>query len=276
MKTLPLVLILILLVASCSQQQTLQTTLIPSGNYQLGSDSEERRWGYKHSPSIVLTQQWYDHWEMPPYKRRLPTFSIDKSPVSQIQYADFVKATGHRVPWISASDYQQQGYLVHPYTEVKPYLWRQNQPAAALQQHPVVLVSQDDARAYCHWRGMRLPSESEWEAACRGPEGRRFPWGNQWTAANLQHQSNGTAAIGSHPMGATSNGIVEMLGNTFEWTDSDYTATQNDYAPTQNDYKVLKSCSWDDAPGTCRCGFRHGRSPQAKHILIGFRCAANR
>ncbi|MEH6627001.1 MAG: SUMF1/EgtB/PvdO family nonheme iron enzyme [Motiliproteus sp.] len=264
MKTL---LLLITLVAGCSSQQTSQTALIPSGNYRLGSDSEERQWGYKHSPPVVLEQQWYDRWELAPHKRQLQAFSIDKSPVSQAQYAEFVQSTAHKAPWISATDYQQQGYLVHPYASVVKYLWDHDQPPILLQQNPVVLVSFEDAQAYCHWQGMRLPEESEWEAACRGPEGSRFPWGNPWSEALLQHQAQGTANTDAHSKGATANDILDMLGNTFEWT-------ATDFSPSLNDHKVLKSCSWDDAPGTCRCGFRHGRTPQAKHILIGFRCVA--
>ena len=254
-----------------------QQVLITEGEYQLGSDNEERDWAYQNSPELVRQQRWYDLWEHSQGNHKLNSFWLDRYPVTQKQYALFVKATGHRAPYISAQDYHRQGFLVHDYAVVSHYLWQNKQPPAKRANHPVVLVSWSDAQSYCKWKGMRLPRENEWEAACRGTQGHRFPWGNQWSALNSHHQAEGTASVYSHPGGASSNGAMDMLGNVFEWTESTFNNEKNQQARGIKDqdssHKTLRSCSWDDAPGTCHCGFRHGRAAQSRHILIGFRCA---
>lgn len=239
---------------------------IPAAVYLLGSDGIERQWGYQHSPALVRQQRWYDAWERQPERHSLAAFRIDQQPVTQARYAEFIRARNHRVPFINLRDYLRQGFLVHPYERVAAYIWQGAKPPVGLADHPVVLVSQQDAAAYCQWRGQRLPSEFEWEAACRGTEARRFAWGDQWRASYLQASAQGTAAVDAHPDGATPEGVQDLLGNVFEWSASPM---------GDGERVVLKGCSWDDAPGTCRCGFRHGRAAQSRHILIGFRCATD-
>ena len=244
---------------------------IPGGVYTLGSDSLERELGYSLSPPVVREQVWYDRWEAEPYQVRLPAFAIDSVPATQGEYAAFVSATGRAPPGIDSLTYLAQGFLVHSYAEVRPYVWRHNEPPARLADHPVVLIDRAEAAAFCAWRGerdghpMRLPTEAEWEAACRGTGGRTFPWGEEWAAAAAHVDTTGTAPVGEHPLGATPEGMLDLAGNVFEWT----TSVMPDGEP------VLKGCGWDDAPGTCRCAFRHGRPPGSRHILIGFRCAAD-
>ncbi len=236
---------------------------LDAGRYPMGSDRAERARGYELSPPAVRRAGWYDAWERRPHALELSRFGLDRAPVTHVQYARFVAATGHRPPDITAEAYAAQGFLVHPFSRVERYRWRDGAPPEGLADHPVVLVSQADAEAYCAWRGARLPREAEWEAACRGAAGRTYPWGDDWREGVAQVAAEGTAAVGSHPGGATPEGISEMAGNVFEWTGSAFGAGRT----------VLKSCSWDDAPGTCRCAFRHGRPPSSRHILIGFRCA---
>jgi formylglycine-generating enzyme required for sulfatase activity len=245
---------------------------IAGGRYALGSESAERELGYSLSPPAVRDAGWYEAWEAPPYRVSLEPFLIDRTPVTQQDFAKFVAATGHRVPKIDEAAYREQGFLVHPYAEVRPYLWTDAGPDSALLDHPVVLVDREDARAYCAWRGktdglpLRLPSESEWEAACRGLEARTFPWGDGWLEGAAHVAARGTAPVEAHRLGATPAGVLDLAGNVFEWTGT----AMPDGRP------VLKGCSWDDAPGTCRCAFRHGRPPDSRHILIGFRCATNK
>ncbi|MFQ5514845.1 MAG: formylglycine-generating enzyme family protein [Myxococcota bacterium] len=238
---------------------------VEPGRYSLGSDAGERELGYRLSSSVIRTQHWYDLWERAPRSVDLTGFWLERTPVTQAAYAAFVRETGHRAPDISAKEYRKQGFLVHSYATVQRYRWTDGDPPADARSHPVVLVSRTDARAYCHWRGRRLPTEDEWEAACRGLEHRRFPWGPEWGSnRRAQVQASGTAPVDAHPAGATPSGILDLAGNVFEWTASKFDAQR----------ATLRGCAWDDAPGTCRCAFRHGRPAEARHILIGFRCAA--
>jgi formylglycine-generating enzyme required for sulfatase activity len=240
---------------------------VPAGTYFLGSDSAERELGYTLSPPAVRGADWYDAWERSPYRIRLDAFWIDRTPVTQAEYANFVSAESWRAPYITQEAYRRQGYLAHPYPEVLPFLWHNRRPDPSLLDHPVVLVSHRDAVAYCSWRDARLPTESEWEAACRGPEsGRLLPWGDEWVDGAAQIGATGTAPVTAHPEGATPEGVLDLAGNVFEWTSSSLTGGS----------PVLKGCSWDDAPGTCRCAFRHGRPAESRHILIGFRCVRDR
>ena len=140
--------------------------------------------------------------------------------MTQAEYAAFVAATGRRAPGISAAEYQAQGFLAHPYTTVRQYLWAENAPPAGLLDHPVVLVDRADAKAYCAWKGKRLSTEFEWEAACRGPQGRRFPWGDAWETGRAHIQATGTASVAASRPAADAARGLELLGNVFEWTSS--------------------------------------------------------
>jgi len=236
---------------------------VAAGRFVVGSGPEERSWAYEHSPAWVRTQGWYDAWELAPRGVTLARFSLDARPVTQGEYAAFVAATGRRAPGISRTEYQTQGFLAHPYTEVRPYLWVDDAPPGDRLDHPVVLVDREDARAYCAWQGKRLPTEFEWEVACRGPHGWRFPWGDSWDPGRVHIQATGTAAVAASRTPADPSRSLEMLGNVFEWTSSEFGAGR----------AALKGCSWDDSVGSCRCAFRHGRPATSRHILIGFRCA---
>ncbi len=247
-----------------------QMVEISGGRYVLGSDSVERELGYELSPPSVRRAGWYEAWESAPHSVDVAPFFIDRTPVTQGAYAEFIAATGHRAPFITEASYIEQGFLVHSYEEVVPFLWRGDAPTPELSDHPVVLVDRADAEAFCRWRGrrdgveLRLPTEEEWEAACRGGQGRTFPWGADWLDGLSQTSSSFTAPVDAHLGGATPEGVLDLAGNVFEWTGS----AMPDGRP------ALKGCSWDDAPGTCRCAFRHGRPATSRHILIGFRCVA--
>ncbi len=251
---------------------------VRAGAFRMGSDRAERDYGYRIGSRAARKYRWYDSWELPRKQIRLPRFFIDRNLVTQAQHQQFVRATGHRAPFISPEDYQRQGYLVHPYKEVKRYLWWKVSPSGkpghpvGLADHPVVLVSQADAGAYCAWRGKsagdryRLPSEAEWEKAARGTEGYYFPWGNRFDPAKLNHayRHKGTTPAGAFPKGMSPYGALDMAGNVFEWTSTTFSPGRT----------VMKGGgSWDDAPGITRAAARHGREPKARHLLFGFRCA---
>ena len=183
-----------------------------------------------------------------------------------------MRATGHAAPGISETAYQAQGYLVHDYSEVKPYLWQGDRYPVGQGQHPVVLVSYEDALAYVDWRShhdgvtYRLPSALEWEKAARGTDGRYFPWGSEWRKDATNWAKNGpygTSAIGSYPASRSLYGIEDLAGNVFEYTST--------LANKPNPEVILKGCGWDDYPGFCRAAYEHDRPVEAKHILFSFR-----
>ncbi len=244
---------------------------IPGGSFIMGSDREEREFAYRLDDQLTREYGWYEK-----EKRSTATTTavcIDRYPVTSAAYKEFILATGRARPYISEKSYQRQGFLVHPYESVKRFLWRPDGHPIGSERHPVVLVSLYDARAYCSWKGKklgrvyRLPTEKEWEKAARGADGRIFPWGNEWNAANLNsgNRLGYTTPVGSFPTGRSPYGLDDTAGDTFEWTGTRWDRLKY----------TLKGCSWDDLPGTCRAAMRHGRPPQSKHILIGFRCAAD-
>ena len=258
-----------------SADSGVEQILIPKGEVWLGSDDEEKEYGYSIGGDAAKKQGWYDI-----EKKRsvfVDDFYIDKYPVTQSRYLEFVNATGHRAPYISRDDYQKQSFLVHPYKEVLRFLWRDGKPPPSMTDHPVVLVSIGDAWEYCNWRGrespdriFRLPFEDEWEKAARGSDGRYFPWGNEWNDENANIWQTGpgmTTPVDKYKGGQSPYGVYDMAGNIFEWT---LTAIK-----PESDRYVLKSCSWDDLPGLCRGAARHARLKSSRHILIGFRCVSH-
>ena len=253
--------------AECRKDQ--RVTIIPAGPFWMGSDAKERAYAYRIGGEGARCNRWFDV-ELPRQRVTLETYVIDRYLVTNAHYQQFVQETGHRVPFITEEEYRRQGYLVHPYEEVKPYLWHEGYPEGR-GRHPVVLVSLNDGLAYARWRSERegrrycLPTEAEWEKAARGTDGRYFPWGNRWrpALANAENRVGGTTEVGSYPQGASPYGCFDMAGNVFEWTNSTF----------PHDRIVMKGGgSWDDQPGICRSAARHGRVRDARHILIGFRC----
>jgi formylglycine-generating enzyme required for sulfatase activity len=250
---------------------------IPAGEFISGSDRQERDYGYRISAEAVVTEhtnqndpakiaaaearlkddRWFER-ESDRQTHSLDSFCLAKNLVTNVEYQEFVLATGHRSPGITEAEYQTQGFLVHPYAEVKKFLWQGDDFPDGEANHPVVLVAYNDAIAYAQWRSQqdghsyRLPTALEWEKAARGTDGRYFPWGNQWRddATNWGEKLGHTSAVGAFPLSRSIYGIEDMAGNVFE-----YTSTLQETAgkPTR---AVMKGCSWDDLPGFCRSAYQ--------------------
>lgn len=240
---------------------------VPGGPFWMGSDAAERKLAGELSSLETRQARWFDA-ELPRRQTTISAFCIDRTLVTQAQYARFVAATGHRAPGITREEYQRQGFLVHDWDlEVRPYFWRGNKPPERLADHPVVLVAAADAEGYCRWRptALRLPTEEEWEKAARGDHGRIFPWGDAWDPARANSAASGvlaTTPVTRYPRGASPYGMLDAVGNVFQWTASSL----------RDGRRIVKGCAWDDDPGLCRPAFRHGRPAESRHILIGFRC----
>jgi toxoflavin biosynthesis protein ToxD len=258
---------------------------VPGGDFVAGSDRTEREYAYRISAQGAMgsaaavakaeasyrKQGWFDR-EPERQTMYLPPFCMGKNRMTNGDYQAFVRATGHPAPGISEADYQQQGFLVHSYAEVVPYLWQGDRYPVGQGQHPVVLISYEDAVAYAEWRShrdgvsYRLPTKWEWEKAARGTDGRYFPWGSQWRDEATHWAKNGvrgTSAIATYPASRSVYGIEDMAGNVFE-----YSSTLADKPEPE---VILKGCGWDDYPGFCRAAYEHDRPVNSKHILFGFR-----
>ncbi len=155
-----------------------------------------------------------------------------------------------------------------------PPTWKDGNYPAGTDLHPVIGVSWEDAKAYAQWVGKRLPTEEEWEFAARGPEGRRYPWGDQWKSdcANVDNVRNGVINVGSYNC-SSPFGVQDLIGNAWEWTDSPwvpYPGGQLTNPPHASD-KVIRGGSWESPrtfiSSTSRSGYR------GIGIQTGFRCA---
>lgn len=247
---------------------------IPAGAFIAGSDSLEREAAYHldevaYGSPVTREQRWYDA-ERPHGQVQTPAYAIAVTPITNRQYAAFIAATGHRPPAVDQATWATYG-VNHPYARTQRFAWIGRRPPAGREEHPVVLVSQVDAKAYAAWlsrrtgRMWRLPSEPEWEKAARGIDGRYFPWGWEFDPARLNSRDAGpfdTPPVGRYSAGASPYGVLDGAGQVFEWT---ATAAGPGGA-------IVKGGSWDDKGcGVCRPAARHGRPVGIKHILIGFR-----
>ncbi len=138
----------------------------------------------------------------------IAAFYIDTYPVTNAQYKRFIDASGYRPR-------DAQNYLAH---------WHGGSYDAAQARQPVVWVGPDDARAYAAWAGKRLPTSWEWQYAAQGGDGRAYPWGNDWNDAAVpvpdrSRAPRGPDPVDAHPAGASPFGVMDMVGNVWQWTD---------------------------------------------------------
>jgi formylglycine-generating enzyme required for sulfatase activity len=193
-----------------------EMVLIPAGEYIIGSNDKD-----PENPKQFTNAY-------PEHKVKLPAFWIDKYEVTFREYLDFSTNTMY------IAEGQEEGKT-----------WRTFFSYDKANQ-PVVYITWKDADAYCKGVGKRLPTEVEWEAAARGPNGFRFPWGNEWEENRTNTAEAGFVVpvdIGKFN-DVSPFGVYDMFGNVQEWTEGLYKAYKgNPKAGEQqfnSGYKVIK------------------------------------
>ena len=208
------------------------------------------------------------------FERGSEGFSSDEQPVKRI----YVSAFWMKQTEVTNGEYSRcvvAGKCSAPGNS----LWSDSRYA----DHPVTDVDWTQAGAYSAWAGGRLPTEAEWERACRGDDGRSYPWGNaapDATRANFgkEWDIKNLAPVGQYPAGASPYGLLDMSGNVWEWTADWYagdyyaSAPQRDPGgPTSGSGRVLRGGSFGSNASLVRCANRYRSNPDNRYFNRGFR-----
>jgi ergothioneine biosynthesis protein EgtB len=232
--------------------------------------------------------------EHPALSASVPGFAIERHDVTSEQYLEFVDAGGYRDPqWWLPDDWtwvQREG-VAHPLfweRDGDRWHWRGMFDRVPLPAAWPVYVSQAEASAYARWRGARLPTEAEFQRAAYGsPEGeRRHPWGDgepDATRGVFDFESWDPEAAGSHPKGASSWGVEDLVGNGWEWTSTPFgpfpgfqaMASYPEYSADFFDQQhvVMKGASPVTAKELLRPTFRNWFRSRYPYVYATFRCA---
>ena len=227
-----------------------ELVLIPDGTFMMGSpENEEDRRGR----------------EGPVHEVRVPSFYLGRYPITNAQYAEFLEAN----------------------SEMKePEYWGDRNYNQA--QQPVVGVSWEDAQRYAQWVGLRLPTDAEWEYACRARTTSRFHTGDSEKDLDRAgwHQLNSGQKL--HAVGGKEPndfGLYDMHGNVWEWVEDDwhasYQGAPNDGSawldgPERGEARVIRGGGWIDRVRDCRSAFRGGGGPRFRLRYLGFRLSRSR
>ena len=195
-------------------------------------------------------------------------FRLARHPVTNAEYAVFVRETQKK----------------------PPEHWDGDRIPEGKDEHPVVHVSWIDAVAFCEWlsrrvskggeeRLVRLPTEAEWEYAARGEQGRKYPWGDSEPSerlANFGGKVGDTTPVGSYPEGATPEGVHDLAGNVGEWC-GDWSGPyppedeEDPTGPVLGTSRVLRGGAFDFDPRNLRAACRLQSLPEIRFIEVGFR-----
>jgi formylglycine-generating enzyme required for sulfatase activity/serine/threonine protein kinase len=247
---------------------------IPEGTFMMGSNTGESD-------------------EKPAHSVTLPGFYLDRTEVTMAQYRSCETKGGCTE---LAKTVKYEGYSETDVKKWSPFCNVNQQDDRS--KHPVNCVDWRQAAAYCKWVGKRLPTEEEWEYAARGPDGRKYPWGNEAPRAGLLNACGSecvemakkkgmtwssmysgndgwetTAPVGSVKGDKSPFGIMDMGGNVAEWVQDWYRdAYRKPNAPTGS--RSLRGASWDrNDPSFARAANRSRVTPDDRDNFVGFRCA---
>jgi iron(II)-dependent oxidoreductase len=261
---------------------------IPGGRFVLGSNPEE---------GFVFDNE---HWA---HEVGLAPFVISKTALTNGEFKNFVADAGYRRSelWTSEGwEWRSSARAEHP------VYWRREGSGRWLRRNfdtwvpleerlPVIHVNWYEADAYCRWARRRLPSEAEWELAASGelttePRGfkdhkRAFPWGDDPPTpqrANLDWRAMGCVPVDALPAGDSAFGCRQMIGNTWEWTATDFgpypgfaPGPYKEYSqPWFGDHKVLRGGSWATRSRLIRNAYRNFYTPDRRDVWAGFRTCA--
>ena len=266
---------------------------IPAGKFTMGSNDGARD-------------------ELPLHDVRVRGFFMDKTEVTNAQFAQFVEATGHvtAAEWTPDSGESREagGRVFHPtmgWRHVPGANWRHPEgpqsDIAGREKFPVVQVSWDDASAYARWAGKRLPTEAEWEYAARGGiMHAAYVWGTElrpggrWQAnilparEQLGHGADGelTGLLPAGSFAANHYGLVDMAGNASEWCADWYgadfyekSAHADPIGPAAGDMRMVRGGSYLSSE-TNGAGYRPGArmkaAPEYTASDLGFRCVRSK
>jgi serine/threonine protein kinase len=224
----------------------------------------------------------------------LDAFWIDKTEVTNAQFARFVADSGYRTNAETTDDYSYvQDVEIKDFIPVPDADWRHPRGKASdilsKDDYPVTQVSWQDAFAYCQWAGRSLPTEAEWEKAARGQDGNLFPWGNRPPGQeDLNYNFNpGTLVrVGSYPGGASPYGALDMSGNVWEFVADFYAADYyanipdvNPSGPVKGEDRVFRGGSWasefDPYLLFVTTFYRLTNHDYISSDVLGFRCASS-
>ena len=239
--------------------------------------------------------------ERPQHTVYLDAFWIDQTEVTVAMFRTFVEDTGYETtaerqgwgkPWTD-----RPAELEWPKVNGADWQRPRGPGSSAVDDHPVTQVSWEDAATYCAWAGGQLPTEAQWEKACRGIDGRMWPWGNTYDGNRLSsceaqcpierwkddRYDDGyafTAPVGGFPDGASPYGALDMAGNLWEWVadwyaddyygDSPY---ENPLGPDSGTVRAMRGGAWYNTDVWMTCSVRHQNPPSDLYDDLGFRCA---
>jgi len=229
---------------------------IPPGAFVVGTTKEQARQLCKQF------RDWEEDWFSAEIEgargEHLSGFWMDRYPVTNIDYREFVAATGHRPPAHWLGEGENEGKFLFP------------KPKA---MHPVTHISWDDAFAFAKWKGKRLPTAVEWEKASRGPGGNVWPWGGTWDPGKANSSESGygdTTPVDQFKLGKSYYGIYDTVGNTWQWCLDKVASTE---ASHPDPLRVLRGGSWRSPVFYCRCAVKYAMDPTRTSDNFGFRCA---
>jgi iron(II)-dependent oxidoreductase len=254
--------------------------LVPGGPFDMGTS----------------TEAWALDNERPAHRVSVPSFHIDRGPVTNGSYASFIDDGGYDDPrWWSVAGWAHRveaGLTAPAHWQRDGDGWAATtfgRTARVVEDEPVVHVCFYEAEAYAAWAGKRLPTEVEWEKAARHDpatgRSRRFPWGDETPGpqhANLGQRHLRPAPVGAYPQGASPLGVHQLIGDVWEWTSSGFHGypgfaafPYREYSEVffGDDYRVLRGGSFGTDVSACRGTFRNWDYPIRRQIFSGFRCA---